>query len=255
MIPFVNNSRLLISLGMTGATQNLYTGLHEFCDMGFLLHALRPGDLFVDVGANVGTYTILASRAIGAHVISFEPIPATFESLLDNIYLNRAIELVDARNVAVSRAPGTLRITSSLDTMNHVLSGDESASAVLDVPAVTLDSILEVSVPFLIKMDVEGFETEVVAGATHTLKKGSLKALIVETNQSGLRYGTNDQTIDRQIRSFGFLPFTYDPHTRSLIELCGPAMISGNTIYIRDVEFVRQRLKTAPAFAIRDKRI
>jgi len=40
--------------GETGVTGNIYTGLHEFSSMGYLLHVLREGDLFVDVGANVG---------------------------------------------------------------------------------------------------------------------------------------------------------------------------------------------------------
>jgi hypothetical protein len=56
---FVNGSKLLAAPGLTGATGNLYVGLHEFEEMAFALHFLRPGDLFADVGANVGSYTIL----------------------------------------------------------------------------------------------------------------------------------------------------------------------------------------------------
>ena len=48
--------------GMTGATGNVYCGLHEFEDMALVLHALRPRDLFVDVGANVGSYTVLGGQ-------------------------------------------------------------------------------------------------------------------------------------------------------------------------------------------------
>ena len=54
---WIDGSILMVRRGMTGATGNLYVGLHEFCDMGFVLHFLRAGDLFVDVGANVGSYT------------------------------------------------------------------------------------------------------------------------------------------------------------------------------------------------------
>ena len=63
---------------MTGATGNIYTGLHEFEDMMFLLHLLRPGDIFVDAGANIGSYTVLASAVVGAKSISFEPVPPLF---------------------------------------------------------------------------------------------------------------------------------------------------------------------------------
>src|SRR5947207_3361417 len=65
-VPFVGPTRLLISRGMHGATGNYYCGLHEFEDMALVLHALRPGDLFFDVGANVGSYTVLAGGAAGA---------------------------------------------------------------------------------------------------------------------------------------------------------------------------------------------
>jgi predicted RNA methylase len=72
---------------MTGATQKIYCSLQEFEDMALLLHVLRPGDLFVDVGANVGSYTILAAGVCGANVISIEPVPSTFTHLADNIHL------------------------------------------------------------------------------------------------------------------------------------------------------------------------
>ncbi len=62
--PFVEKSKLIIAKGMTGATGNIYVGLHDFEKMGFLLHLLRPEDLFADVGANIGSYTILASGVI-----------------------------------------------------------------------------------------------------------------------------------------------------------------------------------------------
>ncbi len=61
LVPWVGNTSLVIEAGMTGATMNFYCGLHEAVDMALVLHALQPGDVFLDVGANVGTYTILAS--------------------------------------------------------------------------------------------------------------------------------------------------------------------------------------------------
>ena len=51
---WIEGSKLVVRNGMTGATGNIYCGLHEFSDMAFLLHLLRPDDLFVDIGANIG---------------------------------------------------------------------------------------------------------------------------------------------------------------------------------------------------------
>jgi hypothetical protein len=63
-MPYVNETRLLVKPGMAGATGNVYAGLHEYEDMAFVLHALRPSSRFVDVGANVGTYTVLAGGGV-----------------------------------------------------------------------------------------------------------------------------------------------------------------------------------------------
>ena len=84
---------------MTGATGNIYAGLHEFADMAFTLHFLRPDDLFMDVGANVGSYTLLASGVCKARTISFEPYPETMAALRRNIDLeleSAGIEFIDA---------------------------------------------------------------------------------------------------------------------------------------------------------------
>src|SRR5262245_66364773 len=82
-----NGAKMFARPGMTGVTGNLYVGLHEFAEMAFLLHFLRPADLFADVGANVGSFSVLAGAAIGADVIAFEPGEA-FPWLVRNLVLN-----------------------------------------------------------------------------------------------------------------------------------------------------------------------
>lgn len=62
---WVNGAKFLVKAGETGLTGNIYTGLHEFTDMAFVLHYLREDDFFVDVGANAGSYSILAGAAVG----------------------------------------------------------------------------------------------------------------------------------------------------------------------------------------------
>jgi hypothetical protein len=76
-VPFVDGTRLLIRAGMHGATGNVYVGLMEYEDMAFVLHLLRKDDAFLDVGANVGVYSILAAGR-GANVLAIEPVPATY---------------------------------------------------------------------------------------------------------------------------------------------------------------------------------
>src|SRR5581483_7903411 len=99
-MPFIGSTRLLVRRGMVGATGNVYYGLQEFEDMAFVVHALRQGDVFVDVGANVGSYTVLAAGVSGARCIALEPVPSTFDSLLDNVRLNDLTARVECHNVA-----------------------------------------------------------------------------------------------------------------------------------------------------------
>jgi len=79
---------------------------------------LVPGDLFVDIGANIGIYTIYAAD-IGASVIACEPDPRNYARLVENVEFN-GYE-VQTLNVAVADRPGTLRLTQGLDSLNHLL--------------------------------------------------------------------------------------------------------------------------------------
>jgi hypothetical protein len=94
VVRFVGESQLIAEPGFSGVTGNVYTGLYEFEDMAFVLHFLRESDRFVDVGANIGAYTILASSVIGAKCIAIEPVPITFKRLCDNVNINGVYDRV-----------------------------------------------------------------------------------------------------------------------------------------------------------------
>ena len=254
-VNFVNNARLLVRPGMTGATGNVYTGLHEFEDMAFVLHVLRTSDVFVDVGANVGSYTILASAGLGAKTIAFEPIPQTYKYLLDNIRLNSVDDLVTAHNLGIGSERGELAFTSGLDTVNHVLGSAESGVASSRIPVNTLDESLGHAHPAIIKVDVEGFESCVIEGAAKALGRDSLLAVIMELNGSGERYGFDEATLHARMLRYGFSPFAYEPFTRQLLSLNGKKSLSGNTLYIKNLQRVQARLASAQPFTVLGQRI
>lgn len=247
-INFVNGTRLLTSNGMTGATGNIYTGLHEFEDMAFIMHLLRARDGFVDVGANVGSYTVLASGAVGANTISIEPVPSTFLHLLDNINLNAISGKVSALNVGVGSEQGVLKFTAVLDTVNHVVATSEESAETIEVEVKTLDDILEGFEPTLIKIDVEGFETNVIAGARKTLSNPSLLSVIMELNGSGSRYGFDEESLHTVMLDYGFTTFKYDPLKRHLIPSNWQSQNVGNMLYIRNTDQVIERITSAPKF-------
>lgn len=241
--PFTERSKLLVSRGMTGATGNVYCGLHEYNDMFFLLHFLRKDDLFVDIGANVGSYTVLASAHVGARSVTFEPVPVTYSIILQNININRINELVRPLNIALGSKKDKIMFTSSYDTINHVVAKSENAENAIEVMVDKLDNVLQGEQPSLIKIDVEGFETEVINGASEILKNEKLKAIIIELNGSGERYGYNEDEIKSTLKANGFTPHIYDPVKRELKKIA--EFGNENTIYIRDVQFVEERIKAA----------
>ncbi len=246
-LPYVNGSRLLMTRGATGATGNFYCGLDEQDEMGFALHVLRCGDVFVDVGANVGSYTILAAL-LGARVVAVEPIPETFDRLIENVRLNGMESAVTAHRVGLSDRSGTLRFTTDQGTINHVMAETESLAGT-DVAVVTLDSILTDVSPALIKIDVEGHELAVLNGAGRTLESPSLLAVIMETNGSGIRYGISDARLYELMEVRGFEPHTYSAVTRVLTRLDMHAATSVlNTVFIAagKVDEVRARIARAP---------
>jgi len=233
---------------MTGATGNIYTGLHEFEDMAFIMHLLRAADGFVDVGANVGSYTVLASGVVGANSISMEPVPSTFLHLKDNIHLNAIGGKVSALNVGVGREHGVLKFTAALDTVNHVVAASEEGLETIEVEVKTLDDILEDFEPTLIKIDVEGFETNVIAGARKTLSNPSLLGVVMELNGSGSRYGFDEASLHAVMLDYGFTTFKYDPLTRQLMPNNRQSQNVGNMLYLRNVEQVIERIASAPKF-------
>jgi len=254
-VPFTSTTSLLMEHGMKGATGNFYCGLHEFYDMAFVLNLLRPSDLFVDIGANIGSYTILASGASRARTIAVEPLPTTFARLRMNVRYNALDDLVLLHNFGVGDSDATLRFTSTLDTVNHVATEAETDLDLVEVPVLPMDSLLRDSQPLCIKVDVEGFEQRVINGGESTLQKQSLRAVLMELNGSGVRYGYEDDSLHATMIGYGFRAFSYDPFQRVLQQLSSRNEASGNTLYLRDIDFVRKRVESAPEIVLPWRRV
>jgi FkbM family methyltransferase len=248
--PFANNSWLLAQPGMSGATGNVYVGLHEFEDMAFVLHFLRSGDLFVDVGANIGSYTVLAAAGVGAESIAFEPGETAFSWLKRNIRLNGITDLVVSKQKAVGAISGYGLLTRDGDCVNFIVT-DSASSVQADVVAITtLDESLAERTPLMIKLDVEGYETEVLKGSINTLADPDLKCILIELNGSGRRYGYCDADIRHQLMKSGFSEYIYFPFERKILPKNNSRYRSDNALFIRDQIFVEARLLNANPIAI-----
>jgi FkbM family methyltransferase len=124
--------------------------------MAFTLHFLRPDDLFLDVGASIGNYTLLASGVFKARTIAFEPNPQTMGLLRRNIDPNDLDGRVLLEQTAGGAEDGKVEFTLGRDTRNQVTQGNAGRTQRVSVR--TLDSVASLTPPTMIKVDVEGYE-------------------------------------------------------------------------------------------------
>lgn len=245
VVDWVNDTKFLVSKGETGLTGNLYCGLNEYDDMAFLLHYLAEDDTFYDIGANVGSFTLLASGVIKARSVSFEPLPSTFDRFIDQIRINRLDELVEAKNKGVGDKAGTLEFTNNLNCTNRV-NTDPSYRNVTKVDVITLDECCAPTTNTFVKIDVEGYEKFVLDGGANFFSNTNVSALIIELNGSGTSFGVNDNDVHKTVTSAGFQPIAYDPFNRKVLPL-ETFRRGGNTIYVRDIAFAQNRVATSPS--------
>ncbi|MGO8933333.1 MAG: FkbM family methyltransferase [Terracidiphilus sp.] len=240
---WIGGQRLAVRHGMSGATQNIYVGLHEFADMMLALHFLREGDLFLDIGSNVGTYTVLASGVCRAKTWAFEPDPGTVQRLRRNIAVNSLDTYVQVHECALGAGQGEVAFTVGCDSVNKIATADDKNVRIVRLEP--LDAIVASSEPIMIKVDVEGAEEGVLQGAKGLLANPCLKVVEMETvtPESTSILGRNQ--FDRAY---------YDPFCRSLhrepIDLK-----SSNSLFVRDWSFVATRLAAAKKVQILGREI
>jgi FkbM family methyltransferase len=163
---------LLVDLHAAGASKAVYANPPDWPEMLIWKQRLHPGDLFVDVGANAGIYTVFAGD-LGAEVIAVEPMMV--DRLRRNIALNPThhVTVVEA---AAHREAGEIRFDPTDDAMGHI-----SAEGALTVDAVTLDDVLGDRHAAGVKIDVECAELDVLVGAQRALAEHRIGCLQIET--------------------------------------------------------------------------
>jgi FkbM family methyltransferase len=246
IVPWIAGQRLAVRRGMKGATGNIYVGLDEFADMMLALHFLRKGDLFIDVGANVGSYAILASGVCRATTWAFEPDPNTVRSLKRNLAINNLNELVTVYELALGDADSDIPFTIGRDTYNRVAGTSEK-----DVRMVhqrRLDALMGGTTHpvIMMKVDVEGYQEEVLQGAKELLADHRLKIVVLEWPTPSNR---------ALLSSLHFKEIHYEPFSRRLQLEAGDPFSSPNSLFTRDSYFVTSRVTTAAHIRILDHSI
>jgi FkbM family methyltransferase len=237
IIPWIADSKFIIGINEIQLRWNIYWGIVEYEDMIFTINLLNKEDLFIDVGANIGIYTILASKVVGAKSVAFEPCQKTFERFKDQISINRINHLVTVHQNAVGGKQGNVHISNYGDTrnvLNEILKVNEGNQEFTEVKMITLDDeIKNETRNYIVKIDVEGYEFEVIRGAKNILSSKKLIALIVENNDMSKKYDYSRLQMHQYLLSLNLFPIKYDPFTKKITKKEN-ITTSLNTIYIND---------------------
>lgn len=183
-------------------------GFYEAYETEWFTNIVRAGDTVVDIGANMGWYTLIASRIVGntGKVIAFEPEQSNFELLTKNVSTN-GMDNVTCYQKAVGENNRTVLFYKCPENSGHHCAWERDTSwDSKPIQQVSLDAILadepHVNV---IKIDVEGAEHLVLAGAKKTIERSSNLVLFLEVWFSGiLRNGGNPCELLEYLDSAGF---------------------------------------------------
>lgn len=163
----------------------MFFELYDADETTILAKLLRPGGCFLDIGANVGWYTLAAAQLVGSGgtVHAFEPVPANVD-ILEATLRRNGLDWVKVEPVAVSDAPGSidLHLPDTAGESGWATAAKIQGGTTLKVPAVTIDQYVE-SLPAVsaAKIDVEGFEPPVLKGMQSLLARDH-PALLLEIN-------------------------------------------------------------------------
>lgn len=235
---FLDNIKVKAKKG-DGIIGNFHSILQEANESIFLLHYLIEGDTFLDIGANVGHYSLIVASKTAAKVIAIEPVPKTFKSLQLNIELNKLQEKVELHNIGLSDKEGVLFFTNDLNTTNRVNLNQTG----IKVDVKCIDNYFSDRELNVIKIDVEGYEWFVLSGAVKTLNKKETNIVIVELNNSSENFNIEESEVINILKNSGYKPYAYDFFKRELIPLVDKNDKQFNTIFIRDIDLARERIR------------
>jgi FkbM family methyltransferase len=216
------NETLLINFYKDSILSKLIYTNFEQNEIVFLRKYLKPGDTFFDIGSNIGLFSLHAAQIVTnkGSIHAFEPTPNTFARLMENIELNRYQHIITANNIGISSNIGTLSLnisTDGHDAWNTFAKQSEICfEKKIEIPVEKLDNYLtEKNISCkdiaLIKIDVEGWEMEVIKGAKNLLIEENAPVLMVEFTESNLfAAGTNCYEIYDLVVSYGYMWYTYD---------------------------------------------
>ncbi|XGB41379.1 MAG: FkbM family methyltransferase [Nodosilinea sp. LVE1205-7] len=224
----------------------LYCGLYDYDEMNFLLRYLRPEDSFLDIGANVGVYTLLAASKIKTGIVySFEALPKNHQRLEENLELNQ-FHHVKAYSLAISNSQGDISLElAEGDSMPFITS--QASEKSITVATNSLDCLLRhepIENLTLAKIDIEGAELLAFKGATLLLQQQRPYVWIMELNGTVGHFGHTQQDVVDFLRDYGYGLYYYLSDANQLASIETGQQQGNNVLAIASnrLDLVKNRL-------------
>lgn len=210
-IKFYMNSKSTFSLGL------IINSTYEKGETRLLKGLIKEGMFVLDIGANVGYYSLIAARLVGEKgaVFAFEPAPDNFALLLKNIKVNGFSNITPVPK-AVSNKMGSGRLFLSNEPMAHSIMYKPTGKGSVEVEVTTIDEFIEnINRPVdLVKMDVEGSEMKALEGMLETIRINPTLKIITEFYPDNLeKSGCSPEAFLEKLMNCGFKLYIIDEET------------------------------------------
>ena len=174
-----------------------------------IMACVRQGDTIADVGAYLGFYAFAFAKRVGPRgkVVAFEPDPNNLIGLRDRVKLYKIDSKLDIMGLAVGEVKGTVRFAAKGVSVSRVIGKNAEKDKGIDVDCIRLDDFFANEKLDLIKIDVEGYEAQVLSGAVNILKRsaGYPRAIFIEVHPWAWHdYDSVDQAIVSLLKGCGY---------------------------------------------------
>jgi FkbM family methyltransferase len=216
---------------------------YEPFETALLTQEIHPGQTVIDVGANIGYYTLLFSKLTGdeGRVFAFEPEPLNYEILSENLARNSRTNVIAFKQAASDVAGKSFLYLSPENYGDHQAYGSGENRKRISVQMSRIDDLVSGPVD-LVKLDIQGFEFHALKGMERILKENACLTIFTEFWPEGLRRaGSNASEFLRFLRSSGFEIFYINEYAdqlefaedRHLLERYSPAIGSHTNLLCR----------------------
>jgi FkbM family methyltransferase len=205
----VQGSDMYLNLNDTGISRELAVyGVHEHNSTEEVKRVIKPGMKILEVGANIGYYALLETKLAGSggHLYAMEPSPFNFDLLSRNLELNK-LSNFDLYRTAAGSINGKARfLLSGKSNLSSFIERDDLSGEVTEVDVIKLDDFLKDKNVDFIRMDVEGFEGEILNGAKNILSSvNKPKLFFIEVHSDLLlKKGSSCSEIVNFLFSYGY---------------------------------------------------